>query len=67
MNLLSLNLISRLTSINDKVISGELRHPGHFALVLEELATDAWDEAKELGHTTWSDAEDLQPSLRIDP
>ena len=67
MSLISLELINRLTSMNDKILTGELQHPGRFALALEELATDAWNEARELGETTWSDAENLQPSLRIDP
>lgn len=67
MSLISLELINQLTWINNKILSGELQHPGRFALYLEDLATDAWNEARELGETTWNEAEDLQPSLRIDP
>lgn len=64
---LSLELIHQLTELNNKVLDGELRHPGRFALALEDLATDAWNEAREFGETTWKEAEELQPSLRIDP
>lgn len=67
MSLISLELIRQLTQINNKILAGELRHPERLALCLEDLATDAWNEARELGETTWADAEDLQPSLRIDP
>lgn len=66
-SLISIDLISRLTWINNAIIDGELRHPARFALFLEDLATDAWNEARELGEATWDEAEGLQPSIRIDP
>ncbi len=56
-----------LTRINNVILTGQLRHPGRFALILEDLALVAWEEAKELGEVTWSEAEDLQPSILIDP
>jgi hypothetical protein len=61
-SLISLELIERLTWINNKIASGELTHPARFALFLEDLATDAPNEARALGEATWAEAEDLQPS-----
>lgn len=66
-NLISLDLVQGIVALNNKLIANEIKHPARLALFLEELATDAWNEAKELGASTWEDAEDLPPSLRIDP
>jgi hypothetical protein len=64
-NLISQNLMQGLLAINNKIISGEVRHPARLALLLEELAADAWNESRELGAATWEDAEDVPPSLRF--
>jgi hypothetical protein len=65
--MISNELMEGLTRINNVILTGELTHPGRFALLLEELAGDAWNEARRLGQATWDDAEDLQSSTRIDP
>lgn len=65
--MISNQLIEGLTAINNVIWTGQLTHPARFALLLEDLATDAWNEAKQLGEATWAEAEDLQPSFRIDP
>ncbi len=67
MSLISLNLIQSIVSLNNKVLSESINHPGALALALEEIATDAWNEAKELGIPTWQEVEDVQPAIRIDP
>lgn len=67
MNLISVELIRRLTWINYQIINNELKHPARLALLLEDLATDAWNQARELGEATWLEAEGIPPSLRIDP
>ncbi|MFB2770360.1 hypothetical protein ACE1AT_13875 [Pelatocladus sp. BLCC-F211] len=66
-SLLSVELLQGLVALNNKVINRDITHPLHFALALEELAYDAWGETTELGVPTWEDAEDLPPSIRIDP
>lgn len=66
-NLISLELVQGIVALNSKIIANEVKHPARLALLLEELATDAWNEARELGAASWEDAEDLPPSLRIDP
>lgn len=65
--MISNQLIEGLTAINNAIWTGQLTHSAKFALLLEDLATDAWNEARELNETTWAKAEDLPPSLRIDP
>jgi hypothetical protein len=65
--MISNELMEGLTRINNLILTGQLTHLGRFALLLEELAGDAWNEARKLGHTTWDEVEDLQPSIRIDP
>lgn len=64
-NLISLELMTGIIALNNKIVAGEVRHPARLALLLEELATDAWNQAKELGAASWEDAEDLPPSLRF--
>ncbi len=65
--MISLELIRGLVFLNSQILSGELTHPGRLAVQLEDLAADAWIEAKSQGQATWEEAEDLQPSIRIDP
>ncbi|MBD2609514.1 hypothetical protein H6G81_34760 [Scytonema hofmannii FACHB-248] len=65
--MISNELMESLTRINNLILLGEVRHPARFALLLEELAGDAWNEARRLGQATWDEAENLQPSIRIDP
>jgi hypothetical protein len=65
--MISNELMESLTRINNLILLGTLTHPARFALLLEELAGDAWNEARRLGQATWDDAEDLQPAIRIDP
>jgi hypothetical protein len=66
-SLLSLDLIDGIVAINNKIINRDITHPFHLALALEELAHDAWSEARIMGVPTWEEAEDLPPSIRIDP
>ncbi|RAM48057.1 MAG: hypothetical protein C6Y22_29970 [Hapalosiphonaceae cyanobacterium JJU2] len=66
-NLISLELVQGIIALNNKIIANEVKHPARLALLLEELATDAWNESKRLGAASWDDALDLPPSLRIDP
>lgn len=65
--LISSDLLVELMKLNDAIIKKEIIHPARFALKLEEIATNAWVEAKELGCTTLDEAEGLQPSLQIQP
>jgi hypothetical protein len=65
--MISNELMESLTRINNLILLGDLTHPARFALLLEELAGDAWNEARKLGQATWDDAEDLQSAIRIDP
>lgn len=65
--MISNQLIEGLTAIGNAIWTGQLTHPARFALLLEDLATDAWNEARKLNEITWTEAEDLQPSFRIDP
>ena len=65
--MISNELMESLTRINNLVLLGTLTHPAQFALLLEDLAGDAWNEARRLGQTTWDEAEDLQSAIRIDP
>jgi hypothetical protein len=62
-NQISADLLTKIIALNNKLIAGEVLHPARLALFLEEIAADAWNEAKELGAATWQDAEDLPPSL----
>ncbi len=64
---ISLELIQSVVELNKKIINKTIVHPATLALALEEIATDAWNQAKELGAVTWQEAEDIQPCLRIDP
>jgi predicted alternative tryptophan synthase beta-subunit len=66
-NSISAELVDSLVNLNRKIINSEITHPGRLALALEEIVTDAWNEAKELSVPTWEDAEILPPSIRIDP
>lgn len=65
--LISSKLMDGLLAINHRIVLSQITHPVTLALVLEELATDAWEEARLMGFPTWEEAEDLQPSIRIDP
>lgn len=65
--MISLELINRLAWITSAIVGGDLTHPARLAVMLEDLAADAWNEAKEQGQATWAEVEDLQPSIRIDP
>lgn len=65
--MISLELINRLTWITSAIVSGDLTHPARLAVMLEDLAADAWNEASEQGQATWAEVKDLQPSIRIDP
>ncbi|MGB6302087.1 MAG: hypothetical protein WBF90_38765 [Rivularia sp. (in: cyanobacteria)] len=67
MSLISLDLIYELTRLNKAVIDEEINHPSRLALKLEEIAAIAWEEAKELGCTTFDEVDGLQPSLQIQP
>jgi hypothetical protein len=67
MSLISLELIDRLTGLNFKILNQQINNPARLAAELEEIAIDAWNEAKELGMPTWENAEMLPPSIRIDP
>ncbi len=67
MNLISVELIHRFTKIGNQIINDEIKHPARFALLLEDLATDVWNQARELGEATWLEAEGISPSLQIDP
>ncbi|MGB6298337.1 MAG: hypothetical protein WBF90_19415 [Rivularia sp. (in: cyanobacteria)] len=67
MSLISVELLCELMKLNKSVIGKEIIHPSRLALKLEEIAAIAWEEAKELGCTTLEEAEDLQPSLQIQP
>lgn len=64
---ISLELVQSLVDLNNKVLNKTIVHPAKLALALEEIATDAWNQAKELGMPTWTNVEDIQPCLRIDP
>lgn len=63
---ISLELIQSVVELNNKILTKTVVHPATLALLLEEIATDAWNEASELGTVTWQEAEDIPPSLRID-
>ncbi|AFY34880.1 hypothetical protein [Calothrix sp. PCC 7507] len=64
-NLISTELLHKVIALNNKLLAGEVRHPARLALFLEEIATDAWNEAKDLGAASWEDAEDLPASLKF--
>lgn len=64
-NLLSQELMQKILALNSKIVNGDIKHPARLALLLEEIATVAWSDARELGAATWEDAEDLPPSLRF--
>lgn len=66
-SLISVDLLQAVAILNNKILARTISHPAKLALALEEIATDAWNEAKELGGLTWQEAEDMQPCLRIDP
>ncbi len=66
MRLISSELVQELVELNTKIVDGTIVHPAKLALALEEVAAIAWDEAKKTGTVTWSDIEDVAPSLRID-
>ena len=57
--MISDELITELTAINNKILSQQLQHPAKFALALEELAARAWEEASNLGSPTWVEAEEI--------
>lgn len=65
MNLISKELLHNVIALNTKLIAGEIGHPARLALYLEQMASEAWSEAEELGAATWEDAEDLPPSLKF--
>ena len=67
MSSISIDLIKLVVNLNDKLLNKTISHPAKLALALEEIATDAWNEAKELGTAAWQDVEEIQPCLRIDP
>jgi len=67
MTLISGELTNLLIELNNKVLNNIITTPEVLALALEEIATDAWIEARKRGAMTWQDAEDIQPSIRIDP
>lgn len=67
MTSISSELIDELVQLNRSVITKDINHPSRLALRLEEIAANAWDEAKKLGCTTFEEVEGLQPSLQIQP
>lgn len=64
---ISEDLIDSLVELNNKIINNVVTHPASLAILLEEIATDAWLEAEMLGAVTWQEAENIQSPLRIDP
>jgi hypothetical protein len=67
MTLISGELTNSLIELNNKVLNNTIMTPENLAIALEEIATDAWIEARKRGAATWQDVEDIQPSIRIDP
>lgn len=67
MSLISNDLIHELVKLNQSIIDEEIIHPSRLALRLEEIAASAWDEAEQLGCTSFELAEGLQPSFQIQP
>lgn len=65
-NFISLELIDSLLNLNTDILNNRIRHPARLALLLEQIAKQARDEAKQLGISD-DDAVNLPPSLRIDP
>lgn len=65
MTLISLDLIQSLVNLNNQVLGHEIIHPRELAIALEKTAAAAWSEVEKLAIE--EDAENLAPSLRIDP
>jgi spore coat polysaccharide biosynthesis predicted glycosyltransferase SpsG len=59
---ISVEFIERLTAISNWVAGGHINRHASLAVVLEDLATDIWLKAQELGETTWKEAEGLEES-----
>lgn len=67
MCLISDDLIQELVDLNNKILDKTVTHPARLALALEEITAIAWSEAQKNGTISWHEAEDLAPSMRIDP
>ena len=67
MSLISNDLIHELVKLNQSIIDQEIIHPSRLALRLEEIAASAWDEAEQLGCTSFELAEGIQSCLQIQP
>ncbi len=65
MTLIPLNLIESLVNLNNKVLGHEIIHPRELAIALDKVAAAAWSEVEKLAIA--EDAQNLAPSLRIDP
>lgn len=60
------HLIQSLVDINNQVLNHKIIHPRELAAALEQIAEDAWLEVENLALLEQT-AQDLAPSLRIDP
>lgn len=65
MTLIPTNLIQSLVDLNNQVLQHSITHPRELAIALDKVAAAAWCEVEKLALE--QDAENLAPSLRIDP
>lgn len=65
MTLIPLNLIESLVNLNNKVLGHEIISVRELAIALDKVAAAAWNEVEKLALE--QEAENLAPSLRIDP
>lgn len=65
MTLIPLDLIESLVELNNKVLNHKIVNPRELAIALDKVAAAAWCEVEKLALE--QDAENLAPSLRIDP